>query len=116
MRILYFILCSVVFLYGLTKIPFYRITSLSAIHSYKAGWVGQYKHVYNQRLKILEDPDIQDAVLREYPHNKPFILFFDDIYEDANNWRNKAMSDYFNKNTVRLRHPDEPLPGIFEGD
>ena len=116
MRLFYLIFVSAVFLYGLTKIPIYRITSLSAVHSYKVGWIGQYKHVFNQRLKTLEDPDIHDAVLREYPHNKPFVLFFDDISEDVNNWRNISMSNFYNKNSVRLRHHNEPMPDIFEGD
>lgn len=116
MRVYYLIFSSAIFLYGLTKIPIYRITTLSAVHSYKVGWVGQYKHVYNQRLETLKNPEIQDAVLREYPHNKPFVLYFGDISEDPNDWKNIAMSNFYNKNSVRRRHPDEPLPGIFAGD
>ena len=116
MRVYYLIFSSAIFLYGLTKIPIYRITTLSAVHSYKVGWVGQYKHVYNQRIETLENHEIQDAVLREYPHNKPFVLYFNDISEDPNDWKNIAMSNFYNKNSVRRRHPDEPLPGIFAGD
>ncbi|MBQ6341641.1 MAG: hypothetical protein IJI41_00815 [Anaerolineaceae bacterium] len=112
-----YLLCVIViFVYGCTKIPSYRITSYSAAQAYLLGWVGQYKHVYNQRIEILENPEIQDAVLREYPHNKPFVLYFSDISEDPNNWQNIAMSSFYNKNSVRRRHPDEPLPGIFDGD
>lgn len=115
-NIVYLLCIILIFAYGCTKIPSYRITSYSVTQAYYLGWVGQYKHVYNQRLETLKNPEIQDAVLREYPHNKPFVLYFNDISEDPNDWKNIAMSNFYNKNSVRRRHPDEPLPGIFAGD
>ena len=99
----------VMFLIGLINIPSYRITSYSAVQSYFLGQIGSYKHVFNQRMEILNDPEISDAVLREYPQKKPFLLFFDDIYTDPNNWRNLAVSEYFHKNSVRLQTENEPV-------
>lgn len=97
----------IIFVVGTINYPSYRITSYSAVQSYKLGQIGMYKHVYNQRLEILENPEITDAVLREYPRKKPFILFFDDITEQSDDWRNKAMARYYHKNTVRLRTEEE---------
>ncbi len=96
-----------IFLVGTINYPSYRITSYSALQSYKLGQIGMYKHIYNQRLEILENPEITDAVLREYPRKKPFILFFDDITEHPDDWRNQAMARYYHKNTVRLRTEEE---------
>lgn len=97
----------IIFFVGTINYPSYRITSYSAVQSYKLGQIGMYKHVYNQRLEILENPEITDAILREYPRKKPFILFFDDITEHTDDWRNKAMARYYHKNTVRLRTEEE---------
>ena len=97
----------IIFYVGTINYPSYRITSYSAVQSYKLGQIGMYKHVYNQRLELLENPEITDAILREYPRKKPFILFFDDITEHTDDWRNKAMARYYHKNTVRLRTEEE---------
>lgn len=82
------------------------ITSISAFQSYRSGEAGLYKHVFKQRLEILNDPEIRDAKLRDFP-KKPYVLFFDDITTDPNDWRNTAMSSYYHKDSVQLMTHEE---------
>ncbi len=82
------------------------MTSVSAVLSYRNGEAGLYKHVYNQRLEILKDPEIKDALLRDFP-KKPYVLFFSDITYDPTDWHNVALSDYYHKNSVRLMTHEE---------
>ncbi len=82
------------------------ITSVSAYQSYRSGDAGLYKHVQRQRLEILKDPEIKDALLRDFP-KKPYVLFFDDITYDPEDWRNQNMSGYYHKDSVRLMTHEE---------
>ena len=59
-----------------------------------------------QRLEILKDPEIKDALLRDFP-KKPYVLFFDDITYDPEDWRNQNMSGYYHKDSVRLMTHEE---------
>ena len=104
----FLLLVFIIFTAGNFTIASYRITSFSAVQSYYLGQVGQYKHVYNQRLEILKDPEIKDAVLKEYPRKKPFVLYFSDISSNPDYWANKSMSDFYHKNSVRLRTVNDP--------
>ena len=50
---------------------------------------------------MLEDPQIRDAELEPFP-SQPYLLYFDDIAEDPEEWINVAMSRYYGKDSVRL--------------
>ena len=82
------------------------ITSISAYKSYRSGDAGLYKHVFQQRLEILNDPETKDALLREFPV-KPYVLFFDDISDDPEDWKNIAVRKYYHKDSVRLMNHEE---------
>ena len=82
------------------------ITSISALQSYRSGEAGLYKHIYKQRLEILNDPDVKDALLRDFP-KKPYVLFFADITYDPADWHNISVSRYYHKDSVRLMTHEE---------
>ena len=54
------------------------------------------------RLDILEDPEVEDAVLAGYESQPALLLLlFSDIDPDPENWANVNMSEYFGKSSVR---------------
>ena len=53
-----------------------------------------------ERVAILEDASIENAELKEF-QNKPYLLFYEDIEADTNNWKNVRMSSYYRKNLMK---------------
>jgi len=76
------------------------------VASILSGEAAEYQRQQEERLLILENPKISDAVLREFSE-KPYLLFYEDIEEDTGNWKNLRMSSYYRKNTIRLNRIDE---------
>ena len=60
----------------------------------------QYHQAYLARVELLES----NAMYVELPDlwMKPRLLFFTDITEDPNDWRNAAMAEWYNKEWVAL--------------
>ena len=78
------------------------LTSVSAWKSLKNGEAKQYYEEYQERLEILEDTTIEEAVLEPFSV-KPYVLFFGDIVEDSADWVNYSVADYFGKKSVALK-------------
>ena len=74
----------------------------SAIADITSGDAGTYKGESLERLEILEDESVTDAVLPEYTV-KPEMLFFSDVEEDKDFWINQVVARYYHKNSVVLR-------------
>ncbi len=95
------------FIFGITAaVNIDTYTSVSAVASILSGEAAEYQKQQEERLLILENPKISDAVLREFSE-KPYLLFYEDIEEDTGNWKNLRMSSYYRKNTIRLNRIDE---------
>lgn len=77
------------------------VTSVSAINSLRTGEAQQYYQDWQERLEILEDDTVQDAYLHPFTV-KPYLLFFEDITSNKDNWVNTVMADYYGKTTIRL--------------
>ncbi|MCD8130592.1 MAG: DUF6056 family protein [Lachnospiraceae bacterium] len=77
------------------------VTTVSAIRDLYTGEAQIYYEEYLERLEILEDDTISDAVLEPFSYY-PYVLFFEDIKEDPDHWANKAYATYYGKNSVRL--------------
>ncbi len=77
------------------------VTTVSAINDLYSGKAQAYYEQYLERLEILEDETITDAVLEPYS-DYPYLLYFEDITEDPEYWSNRAYAIYYGKNTVRL--------------
>ncbi|ADL33268.1 hypothetical protein bpr_I0522 [Butyrivibrio proteoclasticus B316] len=77
-------------------------SATSAIADITSGDAGTYKGESLERLEILEDESVTDAVLPEYTV-KPEMLFFSDVEEDKDFWINQVVARYYHKNSVVLR-------------
>ncbi len=73
-------------------------TSASAAKSLLNG-EAQYRAQEQERVAILEDTSIENAELKEF-QNKPYLLFYEDIQSDTNNWKNVRMSSYYRKSST----------------
>ena len=79
------------------------ITTVSALYSLKTGNAARYYAQYEERMKILTDSNITDAVVEPYVE-VPYLLYFGDIKDDPMQWENGAMAKYFHKNIVRVNN------------
>lgn len=75
-------------------------TSTSAAYSIYTGAAKEYDYIADKRLQILLS-DEENVVLEPYSV-KPYVLFFDDITESAEDWKNKSMAAFYNKESVVL--------------
>lgn len=76
-------------------------TSVSAAKSLISGEAAAYEAQAKARNAILNDPSVPDAKIPEYTV-KPELLFFDDIDENPDDWRNRLMCRYYEKESVKL--------------
>lgn len=96
----FLVVMLLVFAFGMTQIKWFDTTSISAFRSYRSGEMGNYWHTYKQRLEILKDPEIKDAVLKRFPY-RPYVLFFNEMSEYPE--ENTTVAAYYGKDTVVIR-------------
>lgn len=75
-------------------------TGTSAVFELLDGSAAQYGRENEERLRILQNPREQDAVLPRYTV-QPNLLYFEDVSEDPDDWINQKMSEYYGKNSIR---------------
>ena len=75
-------------------------TGTSAVSELLDGSAAQYGRENEERLRILKNPEEQDAVLPHYTV-QPNLLYFEDVSEDPDDWINQKMSEYYGKNSIR---------------
>lgn len=78
------------------------LTTVSAVQSLRRGEAQQYRQEYEERLILLEDNSIREIYLEPYSV-KPYLLFFGDVAVDTDDWVNKAMAEYYDKEVVGLK-------------
>ena len=78
-----------------------RFTSARAAVQLMNGDAAAYYATAQERLAILRDESVTDAVLPAYPV-RPVVLYFDDITRDPSNYRNTSMQKYYDKASVVL--------------
>lgn len=70
-------------------------------------WCAQiYYTQYRERVAMYEDEKIEDVVVAPYTHI-PSTLYFDDITENASDWRNVGVASYYGKKSVVLEKQEE---------
>ena len=74
-------------------------TSIGALSILRNGEAKAFRECSRQRLEILKDETVKDAQLPDYP-TQPFILFYDDITPDPDDWHNEDMASYYGKESV----------------
>lgn len=79
--------------------------SIEAMRELFAGEAAAYYSEAMERKAIYLNPDIQNVEVEPY-RVKPYLLFFDDITDDAQNWKNVGVSTYYGKESVRLNRYD----------
>lgn len=100
--LIYSFIILVLFTASLYVTKEYReLTSFISYSSLKSGEAQEYYKQMMERYKIYEDDNIKDVVVKEITA-KPEQIYGLDITEDKENWINKAVTSYFNKNTVVL--------------
>ena len=96
-----FLLVIVLFFVLSCKFAESNYTSSSALWEVLQGEAGTYHDTAMERLELLNDDSLQDVVLPRYSV-KPWLLYFDDVTTDPADWRNIAVSNYYQKNSVVL--------------
>lgn len=77
------------------------LTSVSAFMSLRTGQAQQYYQENLERLELLEDESLDVVYLKDFTY-KPYVLYFNDIQRDPEDWVNISMADYFGKETIYL--------------
>ncbi len=77
-------------------------TSTEAVKELTDGTAFGYRDENAQRLRILKDQNVTDAVLEPYK-NRPSLLIYDEPGTDPENWINDGMARYYGKNSVRVK-------------
>lgn len=98
----YIAFCAAFFVFGSAlcvqaNSDYYTFTS--ALQDLHSGTAALFASEQKERLIVLQDESIEDAVLPELSVN-PDLLFFSDITEDPSEWTNDAMARYYGKRSV----------------
>ena len=83
---------------------FYAPTTFTAgcLREVGSGVAAAYAAERDQRLSILTDPEIPDAVL-EPIRTRPILLYQQDITEDPSDWKNNVVAVYWGKDSVVIK-------------
>ena len=76
-------------------------TSLEATKELLNGSAASYSKQINERYQLYTDPSEKEIIVEPLTV-KPELLFFDDITDDQDNWKNHGVAEYFGKESVRL--------------
>ena len=83
-------------------------TSLEAMKELLNGSAVQYHAEMQMRYKLYEDPEV-DVVVVDPLDARPEVIFFDDITDDVDNWKNMSVSIYYGKKSVCLSRYDPEI-------
>lgn len=78
------------------------LSSVSAAYSLHRGEAQSYYAEYQERLAVLEDETVTDAVFKPYTFI-PYVLYFGDITDKPEDWVNQSVANYYGKNSVVLQ-------------
>lgn len=76
-------------------------TSLEAAKELLNGSAASYSRQIDERYQMYTDPSEKEIIVEPLTV-KPELLFFDDITDDPENWKNHGVAEYFGKESVRL--------------
>ena len=78
------------------------MSSYQAIGTIRSGEAAQYSAQAQERYERLRTAQGEDVVLEPFGV-KPYLLYFDDITADADDWKNHDLAEYFGLKSVCLR-------------
>lgn len=76
-------------------------SSMEAAKELLNGSAARYHAEIKIRYELYEDPNLEEVVV-EPLSVKPEVIFFDDITDDPENFKNISIARYFNKKSIRL--------------
>ncbi|MCI8430043.1 MAG: hypothetical protein HFI16_07270 [Lachnospiraceae bacterium] len=79
--------------------------SIEACKEIAQGQAAQYHREAAERKKMYQSAEEADLEVAPYSE-KPYLLFFDDITDNPENWKNMAVSAFYGKQTVKLNAYD----------
>lgn len=97
----FLLVVSMLFLSGSIAAGSHHYTSSNALRELLQGEASAYYATAKERQELLNDASQQDVVLPRYSV-QPWVLYFDDISTDPDDWRNVIMERYYQKNSVVL--------------
>jgi hypothetical protein len=80
----------------------HKLTSVSAADSLRTGQAQQYSREADNRLKIYRSNRGQNVTVDKFTV-RPYVLCFKDIEPVTTNWRNQAVSQYYELKTVKRK-------------
>jgi len=80
-----------------------ELTTAQAVELLASGEAAAYEQEYQERLAILNDASVTDAVLKPYA-NRPEMLYVGDFSSDVNQPTNVKAAIYFQKNSIKVEH------------
>lgn len=96
-----FLACAgMVFLFSASNVEM-DSTGYEAVKELKNHEAQAYADEFDERLKIYMDDSIKDVVLNPL-NSHPKLLFIEDLSEDANYWANLSVTQYYDKDSVRI--------------
>lgn len=81
-------------------------SAVSALSSLRTGEAAAYRAECAARWAILYDGDVTDVQLSPFSA-RPYILYYDDISDNAEDWRNLAAARFYDKSSVVLISEEE---------
>lgn len=76
------------------------LTSALALHDLRSGEAYGYHEVFTERFRVLHDKSQVDIVFEACPHYP--ALIGGDYSPNPQNWVNRAVANYYEKNSVRI--------------
>lgn len=83
-----------------------KTTSVKSFQSLVSGEAAAYEQEYLERLAILEDDTVEDAVLPPY-ENRPQLLYVGDLAADPQEPANRKVALFYGKKTVSVYCAEE---------
>ena len=84
------------------KVDPYSFTSSAAAADIANGSAKRYAAALDERTHIMEAGAGQDLVFEPLPE-EPYLLYFDDMMEDIEDWRNGAVARYYGLSSVSVK-------------
>lgn len=76
-------------------------TSIQALEELTNGTLINYDIEINERLKLYLNPSVKNVLLKKI-NSKSKLVFLIDLEKDPNDWKNRAVRDYYKKTSVYI--------------
>lgn len=83
-------------------------TSVSAMKSLVSKEAAAYAEQTKERTRLLNDDSLRNVELKEFTV-KPYLLFFDDVDQNPEDWRNRLACRYYEKDSIILMDGEESI-------